>query len=162
MRTPIAVVPFALFAGACLTLLSGCSASDSPTSPAASAPAANTQDATTQAAMDPAAGIQLALPSGAPDAGVSAKRRAPEAVGSVASVTVGEDSVQVVFTPDAGYEYYAGTTFDIPFSAATAIDGETAVVLGDLKQGDMINVWTGACRESMPVQCDVQAVTAAH
>ena len=74
---------------------------------------------------------------------------------------MGEDSVQVVFTPDAGYEYFAGTTFDIPFSAATAIDGETPVVLGDLKAGDKINVWTSACRESMPVQCDVEAVTSA-
>jgi hypothetical protein len=69
--------------------------------------------------------------------------------------------VQVAFTPDAGYEYFAGTTFDIPFSAASAIDGETALVLGDLKAGDRINVWTGACRESYPVQCDVEAATAA-
>lgn len=156
MRTPIARVPFALLAGACLALLSGCAGSDSPTSPAASAP-----PATTQAAVDPAAGIQLAPSAGAPDVAAEAKRRAPEAVGSVESVAFGEDSVQVVFTPDAGYEYFAGTTFDIPFSAATAIDGETAVVLGDLKPGDRINVWTDHCRESFPVQCDVQAVTAA-
>jgi len=108
-----------------------------------------------------AAGIQLAQPSDAPDPGVAAKRRAPEAIGAVASMTFGEDSVQVVFKPDSGYEYFEGTTFDIPFSAATAIDGETAVVLGDLVAGDRINVWTGACRESMPVQCDVEAVTSA-
>lgn len=106
-----------------------------------------------------AAGIQPAQPSDAPDAGQVAKRRAPEAVGSVIGVTFGEDSVQVQFEPDPGYEYYAGTTFDIPFWAATAIDGETAVVLGDLVAGDRINVWTGACRESYPVQCDVEAVT---
>lgn len=103
--------------------------------------------------------VVSALPPG--DPGAAAKRRAPEAVGSVASMTLGEDSIQVVFTPDAGYEYFAGTTFDIPVSAATAIDGEAAVVLGDLKPGDRINVWTGACCESMPVQCDVEAVTAA-
>ncbi len=108
-----------------------------------------------------AAGIQLAQPSDAPDPGVAAKRRAPEAIGSVASMTFGEDSVQVQFVPDAGYEYFEGTTFDIPFSAATAIDGETAVVLGDLVAGDRINVWTGPCRESYPVQCDVEAVTSA-
>ncbi|MBC7297620.1 MAG: hypothetical protein H5T82_01850 [Demequina sp.] len=64
------------------------------------------------------------------------------------------------FAPDPGYEHYAGTTFDIPFWAA-AIDGETAVVLGDLVAGDRINAWTGACRESYPVQCEVEAVTSA-
>ncbi len=83
-------------------------------------------------------------------------------MGSVIGVTFGEDSVQVQFAPDAGYEYYLGTTFDIPFSAAAAIDGETALVLGDLMVGDRLNVWTGACRESDPVQCDVEAVTAAE
>ncbi len=41
-----------------------------------------------------------------------------------------------------------------------APDGETPIVLGDLKAGDRINVWTGECRESNPVQCDVEAVTA--
>ena len=77
---------------------------------------------------------------------------------------VGEDLDRAVdaFTSAAGYEYFDGTTFDVPFSAATAIDGETAVVLGDLVAGDRINVWTGACRESMPVQCDVEAVTSAR
>lgn len=107
-----------------------------------------------------ATGIVLADPSA--DPGAAAKRRAPEAVGSVESVTFGEDSVQVVFQPDAGYEYFEGTTFDIPFSAVAAIDGETPVVLGDLKQGDRINVWTSACAESFPVQCTVEAVTAAY
>jgi|GEM_PF-1161931 len=155
MNTRLAFVPAAFVASACLVLLSGC-ATDRESPPV--------QD-TTIASMAPAdggaAGIQLAQPSDAPDPGVAAKRRAPEAVGSVASMTFGEDSVQVVFTPDSGYEYFEGTTFDIPFSAATAIDGETAVVLGDLVAGDRINVWTGACRESMPVQCDVEAVTSA-
>lgn len=108
-----------------------------------------------------AAGIQPAQPSGAPDGSDVAKRRAPDAVGTVISMTFGEDSVQVEFAPEPGYEYFEGTTFDIPFSAAAAIDGETPVVLGDLESGDRINVWTGACAESMPVQCEVQAVTAA-
>ncbi len=155
MNIRIACVPAALVASACLVLLSGCATErESP-------PALDTTMPSVTAADGGAAGIQLALPSDAPDPGVAAKRRAPEAVGSVSSVTVGEDSVQVVFTPDAGYEYFAGTTFDIPFSAATAIDGEKAVVLGDLKAGDRINVWTSACQESAPVQCDVEAVTAA-
>lgn len=154
MNIRLATVPAAFVASACLVLLGGCAAHESTPGGGAATTSAAPADGG-------AAGIQLALPSGAPDAGVGAKRRAPEAVGTVASVTVGEDSVQVVFTPDAGYEYFAGTTFDLPFSAATAIDGETAVVLGDLKPGDRINVWTGACRESMPVQCDVEAVTAA-
>lgn len=155
MNTRLALVPAAFVASACLFLLGGC----------ASTGAATSVDSPTTASVPPtdsgASGIQLALPSGAPDAGAVAKRRAPEAVGSVTSVTMGEDSVQVVFTPDAGYEYFAGTTFDIPFSAATAIDGETGLILGDLKPGDRINVWTSACRESLPVQCDVEAATAA-
>lgn len=155
MNPRLGFAPVVFVAGACLSLLAGCAASDptpvfdGPTVTAA--PSADTG----------ASGIQLPSPSDAPGAGVTAKRRAPEAVGSVSSVTFGEDSVQVLFTPDAGFEYFAGTTFDIPFSAATAIDGEVAVVLGDLKPGDRINVWTGACRESMPVQCDVEAVTSA-
>lgn len=155
MSTRLALVPVAFVASACLVLLSGCATAKEST-PGDDAPVASVEPAAGRAA-----GIQLALLSGAPDPGVAAKRRAPEAVGSVSSVTFGEDSVQVVFMPDAGCEYFAGATFDIPFSAATAIDGETAVVLGDLKPGDRINVWTGACRESMPVQCDVEAVTSA-
>ncbi|NTV40172.1 MAG: hypothetical protein HGA51_09520 [Demequinaceae bacterium] len=155
MNTRLPFAPAALVAGACLLFLGGCAGErESP-------PALDTTIPSAAPADGGAAGIQLAQPSDAPDPGVAAKRRAPEAVGTVASMTFGEDSVQVVFTPDAGYEYFAGTTFDIPFSAATAIDGETAVVLGDLKAGDRINVWTGACRESQPVQCDVEAVTAA-
>lgn len=155
MNTRLALVPAAFVASACLVLLGGCATDrESP-------PALDTSIPSVAPADGGAAGIQLALPSDAPDPGVAAKRRAPEAVGTVASATLGEDSVQVVFIPDAGYEYFAGTTFDIPFSTVTPIDGETAVVLGDLVAGDRINVWTGACRESMPVQCDVEAVTAA-
>jgi len=156
MNTRIALVPAAFVASACLVLLSGCATSKEVS------PAGDTPIPSVQPANGGAAGIQLAQPSDAPDPGVAAKRRAPEAVGTVASMTFGEDSVQVVFTSDAGYEYFDGTTFDIPFSAATAIDGETAVVLGELVAGDRINVWTGACRESMPVQCDVEAVTSAQ
>ena len=155
MNTPRRFVPAAFVAAVCISLLTGCATSD-PT-PSADSPTVSALPS----GDNGAAGIQLAMPSDAPNPAVAAKRRAPEAVGTVASVVMGEDSVQVVFTPDAGYEYYAGTTFDIPFSAATAIDGEVALVLGDLTPGDRINVWTGACRESMPVQCDVEAATAA-
>jgi len=155
MNTRLALVPAAFATSACLVLLSGCATFQD------AAPGTDAAITSVAPADGGAAGLQLPQSPGAPDPGVAAKRRAPEAVGSVASVTFGEDSVQVVFTPDAGYEYFAGTTFDLPFSAATAIDGETAVVLGDLKPGDKINVWTSVCRESMPVQCDVEAVTSA-
>lgn len=155
MNPRLGFVPAVFVAGVCLSLLAGCAVSDpTPVSDEPTVTAAPPGDGG-------ASGIQLPLPSDAPDPGVTAKRRAPEAVGSVSSVTFGEDSVQVVFTPDAGFEYFAGTTFDLPFWAATAIDGEVGLVLGDLVPGDRINVWTGACRESMPVQCDVEAVTAA-
>lgn len=140
-------------------VLGGCAAIGASSDDDAAAPASATPASATPA-PDLAAGIQLADPSGAPDPADEARRRAPEAVGSVVSITFGEDSVQVVFEPDAGYEYFAGTTFDIPFGAVAAVDGETPVVLGDLVAGDRLNVWTGACRESMPVQCDVEAVTA--
>ncbi len=147
------LVPSLIVATACMLAASGCAApGDAAGAPSTAIPA----DA------GGAAGIQLAQPSGAPEPGAVAKRRAPEAVGAVIGVTMGEDSVQVQFAPDAGYEYYAGTTFDIPFSAVAAIDGETAVVLGDLVVGDRLNVWTDACRESYPVQCDIEAVTAAE
>ncbi len=155
MTHHINALPVVLAASALLFALGGCASANR---------AAATGDSTPIAADagGGAAGIQLAQPSGAPDPGEAAKRRAPEAVGAVIGVTMGEDSVQVQFAPDAGYEYYAGTTFDIPFSAVVAIDGETAVVLGDLVVGDRLNVWTGACRESDPVQCDIEAVTAAE
>ncbi len=147
------LIPSFIVATACMLAASGCAApGDAAGAPSTAIPA----DA------GGAAGIQLAQPSGAPDAGEAAKRRAPEAVGSVVGIVFGEDSVRVQFAPDAGYEYYEGTTFDVPFSAATAIDGETLLVLGDLVAGDRINVWTGACRESDPVQCDIEAVTAAE
>jgi len=154
MNTRLVYVPVAFAVAACLVLLAGCADHEST-------PGGDAVDTSAAPAGGGAAGIQLAMPSGAPDAGVGAKRRAPEAVGTVASVAVGEDAVKVVFTPDAGYENFAGTTFDIPFSAATAIDGETAVVLGDLKPGDRLNVWTGVCLYSMPVQCSVDSVTSA-
>lgn len=156
MNIRIPFAPAVLLAGAAIVLMSGCAAESEPAS------SGDQGIAVGEPMGGDASGIQQAQPSGAPDPAVAAKRRAPEAIGAVASTTFGEDSVQVVFTPDAGYEYFAGTTFDIPFSAATAIDGETAVVLGDLKPGDRINVWTANCRESQPVQCDVEAVTAAQ
>ncbi len=152
MRQPLKSIPRLLATSTFLIALGGC-AIQTDTAGTGNQPSVSVDGGG-------AAGIQPAQPSDAPDAGQVAKRRAPEAVGSVIGITFGEDSVQVQFEPDPGYEYYAGTTFDIPFSAATAIDGETAVVLGDLVAGDRINVWTGACRESYPVQCDIEAVTA--
>lgn len=150
MKLSITRVPRALAVAALLTTLAACasggsSSPDVSESPATAAPIAGSQLATGGDQVDPA------------DVG---RRREPDAVGVVASVAFGEDSVQVEFTPDAGYEYFAGTTFDLPFSAAFGIDGEEALVLGDLQAGDRINVWTSSCAESMPVQCQVEAVTA--
>jgi len=158
MRYPKKIQSSILAAGLAVALLGGCASPQDSGDTVTGIP----NEVGSDADGGNAAGIQPAQPSGSLDASEVAKSREPEAVGSVISMTFGEDSVQVEFAPDEGYEYFEGTTFDIPFSAAATIDGETPVVLGDLETGDRINVWTGPCAESMPVQCEVQAVTAAE
>lgn len=75
----------------------------------------------------------------------------PTAVGIVRSVEPGAELVSVGFTPAAGYEYFEGTTF--------RIDQHTpGVDATQLREGDRIEVWTGLCRESFPVQCDVERI----
>jgi len=79
--------------------------------------------------------------------------RQADAVGTVATVTKDSSVVAVGFTPDQGYEYFEGTTFE--FAAAgglEAADG-TAMDPNMLAVGDRIEVWTDVCAESFPVQC---------
>lgn len=75
----------------------------------------------------------------------------PAAVGTVRSVDIAVDSVAVGFDPDAGFEYFEGTTFHITPDTA-GVDAST------LEVGDRIEVWTEICAESFPVQCDVDRV----
>ncbi len=88
------------------------------------------------------------------------KVRAPEAVGTITAVHLTDPGgpVSVAFTPDAGYEYYAGTTFQV--SPSMLPNGEDGVTMNmsDLVAGAHINVWVDACRESSPVDCDVVRV----
>jgi len=80
--------------------------------------------------------------------------READAVGRAAEVVTEGDTTRVLFEHDAGYEYFEGTTF--------VIDDEVTVVGVDdragIPGGAALEVWTGACAESFPVQCEVEAV----
>ena len=73
----------------------------------------------------------------------------PTAIGTVRTLEPGADATLVGFTPDAGYEYFEGTTFRV----AQQVPGVDAT---QLEVGDRIEVWTGMCAESFPVQCAVE------
>lgn len=99
-------------------------------------------------------------PATSTDGAQGARRAAPDAVGAVAAVTVGADAAVVTFDPDEGYDYFEGAALTIPLDAAFGVDGEQALDLEALKEGDRIRVWAPVCAESYPVQCTVEAVTA--
>lgn len=79
----------------------------------------------------------------------------PAAVGTADAVVTSGDTVEVAFVPDAGYEYFDGTTFvlgpEVPVGGAV---DDAALI----SSGDRLHVWTNACAESFPVQCIVTAV----
>ncbi len=80
------------------------------------------------------------------------------AVGTVASVAVADDVVSLSFIPDAGYEYYSGTIFDVgPEVGVWDADWGTMAAT-DISAGATIEVWAAVCAESYPVQCDVTGV----
>ncbi len=87
--------------------------------------------------------------------GSTLPEREPEAVGTADAVVTEGDQTRVSFVPDAGYEYFEGTTFvltdEIPVTGAV----EDAA---DIAEGDSIQVWSEACAESFPVQCQVEGV----
>ena len=95
---------------------------------------------------------------GVVDPGPAGKVRAPDAAGTIEALGAADGLVSIAFVPDAGFEYFEGTTFEVPPDAFP--HGEDGVSLGpdDLGVGDHIYVWVGACRESFPVQCDVERV----
>jgi hypothetical protein len=86
------------------------------------------------------------------------KVRAPDATGTIEVLAASDGAVSITFAPDAGFEYFAGATLSVPPSAFP--HGEDGVTLApsDLSVGERINVWVGLCRETMPVQCDVERV----
>lgn len=81
--------------------------------------------------------------------------READAVGAAQLVERGGDVVSVGFSHDEGYEYYEGTVFvlDDAVTVVGAVDAPSAI-----REGDRLRVWTGACAESFPVQCEVEAV----
>ncbi|WP_084105740.1 hypothetical protein [Demequina sp. NBRC 110056] len=80
--------------------------------------------------------------------------RDPEAVGAAAVVMQEDPVTAVVFLPDAGYEYFDQTAFTLDDS--TPLEG--VADRRDIAEGDRLEVWTGPCAESFPVQCDVVGV----
>ena len=86
--------------------------------------------------------------------GFNPPARAPDAVGSVAAVDTSGGVTEVLFEHDSGYEYFEGTTFvlDDQVDVGGKVTDASAVVVGD-----RVVVWTGACAESFPVQCYVEA-----
>ncbi|WP_084038240.1 hypothetical protein [Demequina sp. NBRC 110053] len=80
--------------------------------------------------------------------------REPDAVGTVAGVLPGDEATGLIFLPDTGYEYFDQTAFTLIDS--TPLEG--AETRHDVAEGAHIQVWTDACAESFPVQCDVVAV----
>ncbi|MFN3866365.1 MAG: hypothetical protein ACK4MD_06585 [Demequina sp.] len=88
-------------------------------------------------------------------AGAVTPDRAADAVGSALAVQQDGAQVRVQFAHDVGYEYYEGTQFVLgdAVTVTGAVDRPTAI-----RPGDRLRVWTAACAESFPVQCQVEAV----
>lgn len=86
--------------------------------------------------------------------GTAAPERAADAVGAAASIDSDAGGVRVHFAHDDGYEYFEGTIF--------VLDDDVTVVgaaaASDIAAGDRLRVWTTACAESFPVQCEVEAI----
>lgn len=87
--------------------------------------------------------------------GSSLPERDPEAVGTADAVATEGDTTSVSFVTAPGYEYFEDTTFVLGPEVAVGGAVDSAA---DILAGDAISVWTGACAESFPVQCQVEAV----
>ncbi|WP_144016056.1 hypothetical protein [Demequina sp. NBRC 110052] len=93
------------------------------------------------------AGCEAALPS-----------RQPDAVGTVGEVSTSDGVTVLSFVPDAGYEYFLGTLFWVDDSVEVIGPEGVSVDASEIVLGAEVEVWTEACAESFPVQCDVVAV----
>lgn len=87
--------------------------------------------------------------------GSSAPDRDPEAVGTVEVAEHVDGTSRIAFVPDGGYEYFEGTTFVIDDEVTV---GGAATSASAIEAGDRLEVWTGECAESFPVQCAVEHV----
>ena len=87
--------------------------------------------------------------------GDSTHDRAPDAVGSATAVASAGAATRIEFAPDPGYEYFEGTTFVLDEDVTVTGAATDASAIED---GDRLEVWTGACAESFPVQCAVEHV----
>ncbi len=79
--------------------------------------------------------------------------READAVGTVAGVERVTDGMRIAFAPDAGYEYFEGTTFEFDSAGDLETADGDAAGPADVAVGDRIEVWVDACAESYPVQC---------
>ena len=86
------------------------------------------------------------------------KVRAPDAIGTIEALGAADGVVSITFDPDAGFEYFEGTTFQVPSDAFPHGEDGVSLAPDDLGVGDRIKVWVGACAESFPVQCQVERV----
>ena len=103
-----------------------------------------------------------ATDDGVVDPAPAGKVRAPDAAGTIEALGSADGLVSIAFVPDAGFEYFEGTTFEVPADAFPHGEDGVSLAPEDLGVGDHINVWVGACAESFPVQCDVERVELAQ
>ncbi|GIG55437.1 hypothetical protein [Demequina activiva] len=85
----------------------------------------------------------------------STPEREPEAVGTATAADHGGGATRIAFEPDAGYDYFEGTTFVLDEQVSV---GGTVTSASAIESGDRLEVWTGPCAESFPVQCTVEHV----
>lgn len=104
-------------------------------------------------AVIPCLVVVVACGSQGDDAGDVRESTAADAVGVVTSVDKDAAVVSVGFAPDAGYEYFEGTTFDLATSGGLQDPDGLAADPNNLAVGDRIAVWAGMCQESFPVKC---------
>ena len=86
------------------------------------------------------------------------KVRAPDATGTIEAVHLSDGPISIAFQPDPGFEYFAGTTFNVPPIAFPHGEDGVTLAASDLSIGERINVWVTGCSGSAPVQCDVERV----
>lgn len=82
----------------------------------------------------------------------------PQVLGTLRAAEGGEGLVLEV--PDGGDTYYQGMAVVVGDATVVAsLRGDRAITGADLADGDVVRLWVAdGCRESSPVQCDVQAI----